>query len=167
MSVVLRTLRGCVAIVVVLAACGDSSVSRTEYADRVDAICADFKDLAGSVVDPAVGSYFEAVDEFAFTDFGLQGYYAMLEALDDSVLVQWRQEMFEDISDLKPPTEGADEFADHIAARRKAFDDERVAISAAADDAELARALWESTESPHLALDHDAILLGIPSCRFG
>jgi hypothetical protein len=158
---------GAVAIAVALASCGGSSVSRAEYAERVDAICADHLSSVADIVDPAVGQYFRAMDEAAFTDIGLQGYFAMIEALDGSLIGERRQAMFDDIAALPPPDDGAAEFTDHFDAVEAAFDQERADISAAAHDSALARVLWERTESPFLDLDHEAILLGIPSCRFG
>jgi hypothetical protein len=91
----------------------------------------------------------------------------MLEGFDDAVVADRQDIMFADIAALTPPEEGAGEFADHFARVREAFDAERAAIAAAADDPARARQLWESTDSPHLDLDHEAILLGIPACRFG
>jgi hypothetical protein len=158
---------GALAFAVALTACGGSSVSRAEYADRVDRICADHLSSISEIVDPSVGHYFQAMDEMASTDIGLLGYFAMLEALDESVIGERREAMFDDIAALTPPDEGADEFAAYFSALRQVIDQERLEIAVAADDPARARELWERTDSPYVDLDHEAILLGIPSCRFG
>lgn len=154
-----------VAGLVAAAACGtaDDTLSRAEYEQQANAICAATTVETDDAISAAVEDYFAGLGEEPYTPDQLQGFYQALTEPTARVATLIGG-MLDDLRELEAPAERSEDYRSLWDDIEATLEHSRADIAAAASDPSKAVALWDSDISPFEELDQRARNLALPDC---
>ena len=148
--------------VLVFMSCGGSGVSRDEYVEEANVICAEATERMDDVIDTVFASYLPKIGEDP-NDEQLMGLYALFVDLEPQ-LRGIPQAMLSDLRSLERPVD-SDDIEALWADIEQRFDDEWTLLVGASESGEAARTQLASG-SPFEDLNSRAVEAGLVECVF-